>query len=87
MSKRLSCLHCARILPAQDSLDNLYRFVRKILAVCIPVPNRNTETVMEEKERVALLLCQAKEEHSMLASQELCPTAPPPAPSEQGKVI
>ena len=32
---------------------------------------------MEEKERLALLLCQAKGEHSLLASQELCPTTPP----------
>ena len=29
--------------------------------------------VMEEKERVALFLCQAKREHSRLAPQELCP--------------
>ena len=28
---------------------------------------------MEEKERVVLLLCQAKREHSRLAPQELCP--------------
>ena len=28
---------------------------------------------MEEKERVALLLCQAKQEHSRLALEELCP--------------
>ena len=28
---------------------------------------------MEEKERVALFLCQAKREHSRLAPQELCP--------------
>ena len=40
----------------------------------LPVPNRNTETVMEEKERLALLLCQAKGEHSLPASQEQCPT-------------
>ena len=41
---------------------------------------------MEEKERVALLLFQAKEEHSMLASQELCPTPPPLAPSERERL-
>ena len=35
------------------------------------MPNRNTERVMEKKERVALLLCQAKEEHSRLTTQEL----------------
>ena len=28
---------------------------------------------MEEKERIALLLCQAEEEHSRLVPQELCP--------------
>ena len=30
--------------------------VAKILALCAPMPNRNMETIMEEKERVALLL-------------------------------
>ena len=46
--------------------------VAKILALCAPVPNRNMERVMEEVERKALLLCQAKGEHSRLA-QKLCP--------------
>ena len=31
---------------------------------------------MEEKERVVLLLCQAKGEHSRLGPQELCPAPP-----------
>ena len=31
---------------------------------------------MEDKERVALLLCQGKGEHSRLAPQELCPRPP-----------
>ena len=31
---------------------------------------------MEEKERVALFLCQAKGEHSRLAPHELCPCLP-----------
>ena len=46
--------------------------VAEILALCAPLPNRNTETVTEEKERVALLLCQAKGERSYLVPQELC---------------
>ena len=33
----------------------------------------NIETVMEEKESVALLFCQAKGEHNRLVPQELCP--------------
>ena len=38
--------------------------VAKILVLYAPMLDRNTETVMEEKERMALLLCQAKGEHS-----------------------
>ena len=37
---------------------------------------------MEEKERIALLLCQAEGEHSRLVPQELCLL-----PGEKGKVI
>ena len=35
-------------------------YVAKILALCTPMPNRNTETIMEEKERVALLFFQQR---------------------------
>ena len=45
--------------------------------------NRNTEAVMEEKERVASLLCQAKGEHSRLGPQELCPAPPSVVPREK----
>ena len=45
-------------------------FVAKILALCAPKPNRNRETVMEEKERTTLLFCQeAKQEHNRLAGE------------------
>ena len=37
------------------------------------MPNRNTEIVMEEREKVALFLCQATREPSRLFPQELCP--------------
>ena len=42
--------------------------VAKILALCAPVPSR-----IMEKERVALLPCQAMGEHRRLAPQKLCP--------------
>ena len=35
--------------------------------------NRNRDTVMEDKERVALFLCQAKGEHRGIVPRELCP--------------
>ena len=35
-------------------------YVAKILAFCTPMPNRNKETIMEEKERVALLFFQQR---------------------------
>ena len=41
--------------------------VAKILALCALVLTRNSETVLEERERVALSLWQAKREHSRLA--------------------
>ena len=37
------------------------------------MPNRSTERVIEKKERVALLLCQAKRDYSRLTTQELFP--------------
>ena len=47
--------------------------VAQILVLSAPVLNRNMETITEEKERVALLLCQSKGKHSRLGPQELCP--------------
>ena len=45
-------------LGGEDPLGNemATHSVAKILALCAPMPNRNMETIMEEKERVALLL-------------------------------
>ena len=37
------------------------------------MPSGKMKTVMEEKERVALFLCQAKRDQSRLAPQGLCP--------------
>ena len=45
--------------------DSELECAAKILALCVPMTNG----VMEEKERVALFLCQAKREHSGLAPQ------------------
>ena len=42
-------------------------------SLCTNDKQKYRDRVMEEKERVALLLCQAKGEHSRLALQELCP--------------
>ena len=36
------------------------------LSLCAPVPNTNMETEFWVKEKIALLLCQAKEGHSRL---------------------
>ena len=41
----------------------------KILALYV---QKYSDRVMKEKERVALFLCQEKEEQSRLATQELC---------------
>ena len=41
--------------------------VAKILALCAPMPNINTETVMEKKERMA-------GHKATVGSQEMCPT-------------
>ena len=41
--------------------------------LCVPMPNRNMEIVMEEREKVTLFLWQAKREPSRLSPQELCP--------------
>ena len=44
------------------------------LGLCSPVANRNTEPEFRVKEeKIALLLCQAKEGHSRLMPQRLCP--------------
>ena len=45
-------------LGGEDSLEKEMATysVAKILALGAPMPNRNMETIMEEKERVALLL-------------------------------
>ena len=51
--------------------SNLIQLVAKILALCAPMLNRNMENVLEERERVALFLCQAKREYSKLVSQEV----------------
>lgn len=44
----------------------------KILALCVPMPNRNMETVME-KERMALLLFQARRNSGVLALRDYDP--------------
>ena len=54
------------------SCSNMFQLVAKILAFCAPMPNRNVEKVLEERDRVALFICQAKREHSRLEPQELC---------------
>lgn len=48
--------------------------VAKILAPCPPMPKRNTETEFRGNGKEELYyFCQAKEKHSRLVSQELCP--------------
>ena len=42
-------------------------------SLCINAKKKYRDRVMEEKERVTLLLCQTKGEHSRLVPQELCP--------------
>ena len=42
-------------------------------SLCISAKKKYRDRVMEEKERVTLLLCQTKGEHSRLVPQELCP--------------
>ena len=51
-------------------------------SLCTNDEQKYGDGVMEENERVALLLCQAKGEHGRLAPQELCPL-----PGGEGKVI
>ena len=45
----------------------------KILPFCALMPSGKMKTVMKEKKRVALFLCQAKRDQSRLAPQELHP--------------
>lgn len=60
-------------------LNPVIILLAKILALCAPLPNRNTETVMQEKERVALLLLRpGKGGTQQLMPPELRP--PPPLP-------
>ena len=48
--------------------------VAKILAPCLPMPKRNMETEFRGNRKEELYyFCQAKEKHSRLVSQELCP--------------
>ena len=47
--------------------------VARSLAVGALVPNRNMQTELQSRKRVALLLCQAKGEYSRLALKNLCP--------------
>ena len=45
-------------------------------SLCHDIEQKYRDRVMEEKERMALFLCQAKGEHSRLAPHELCPCLP-----------
>ena len=47
---------------------------QNLSSLCTSAKGKYGDRITEEKERMALLLCQAKEEHSRLA-QELWPTS------------
>ena len=63
------------------SLFLLHQCCQNLGCLCTNANQKYGDRVTEEKERVALLLCQAKGKHSRLAPQGLCPL-----PGEEGEI-